>query len=61
MGRIVIPGMFLEGIMTRIHAGHQEVTKCQELAEQSVWWPSMNTDIKRKCMTYTHCEAHRST
>ena len=61
MDRIVIPSVLHEDIMTRLHAGHQGITKCQELAENSVWWPGINTHIKHMCLTCEHCEAHRPT
>ena len=42
--RITIPSSERLDILQRIHnAGHQGISRCQELARQSVWWPGLST------------------
>ena len=50
--RLVIPDDMRAGVLTQLHASHQEITKCRERAKQSVWWPGPSTElaeIVRKC------------
>ena len=44
--RIVIPKSLREGILQKIHSGHQGITKCQTRAKQSVWWPGISKGIE---------------
>ncbi|KAI0209769.1 hypothetical protein LSAT2_021983 [Lamellibrachia satsuma] len=44
--RIVIPAALSADILDKIHAGHHGITKCQEQARVSVWWPGIQRDIK---------------
>ena len=43
--RIVIPQSLQQEILTKIHTGHQGITKCRDRARQSVWWPGLSTQL----------------
>ena len=44
--RMVIPPALRKDILHKIHASHQEITKCRNRARLSVWWPGMYTELK---------------
>ena len=50
--RIVIPASLRSDILDKIHEGHQGITKCRELAKNSVWWPNI---AKQLAEFVTHC------
>ena len=56
LDRIVIPKSLQNEILAKLHAGHSGITKCRQLAQLCVWWPSINYDIKRQCETCNFCE-----
>ena len=37
--RIVIPSSLRPDILSKLHEGHQGITKYCELARDAVWWP----------------------
>ena len=43
--RIVIPQSLQQQMLAKLHCGHQGITKCQQRARQSIWWPWINKDI----------------
>ena len=44
--RILIPSSLRMEMLERLHTGHQRITKCKRLAQQSTWWPGMSTQIE---------------
>ena len=50
--RIVIHYIMRKEILERIHNGHMGITKCRELANQSVWWPHVSKDIQDRVATW---------
>ena len=44
--RIVIPSSLRPDILSRLHEGHQGITKCRQLARDAVWWPGVGSDIE---------------
>ena len=57
--RIVIPYKLEETVIDLAHVGHQGIVKCRELANQHVWWPTVNAEIKQLCETCYFCEEHQ--
>ena len=53
--RIVIPTKLRPDLLTKIHHGHQGVTKCRERAKQSVWWPGISQNIADMVAKCQHC------
>ena len=46
--RIVIPTVLWKEILVKLHTGHLGITKCQERAKQSVWWPRIRKYIEER-------------
>ena len=59
--RIVIPVVMRHEILSRIHDGHQGITKCLERARLGVWWPGLTADVKRIVTACEHCQIARPT
>ena len=52
--RLVIPSSLQLEILDAIHVGHLGISKCQNLASDSVWWPCITKQIEamvNKCPT----------
>lgn len=47
--------------LQRIHEGHQGVTKCQLCAKDCVFWPGINKDIKKLCLSCPICQKYQHT
>ena len=54
-GRIVILPPLREKLLDRIHSGHQGITKCRELARQSVWWPGLSKRLEELVHNCQEC------
>ena len=59
--RIVIPVAKRPEILSRIHDGHQGITKSLERARLGVWWPGLTADVKRITSACEHCQTARPT
>jgi len=57
--RIVVPQTLQEGILGKLHCGHQGITKCHKRARQSVWWPGINKDIEVMISKCLICSKHK--
>ena len=57
--RIVIPPTLRPEIQKKLHSGHQGMTKCNERAKQSVWWPGIRKDLNDLVENCTICCKHR--
>lgn len=57
--RIVIPPTMRQEILNKIHAGHQGIVKCRQIAQAAVWWPTINVDIADMCKLCTFCDEHK--
>ena len=50
----LIPSSLRLKILDALHEGHQGITKCREMAKQTIWWPGLSKQIAElvgKCQT----------
>ena len=59
--RIVIPQVMRKEVLSKIHEGHQGISKCRDRASYSVWWPHINTEIQDVVTSCRHCQSERPT
>ena len=45
--RIIIPKVMRDWFLNELHTGHLGITKCIELAKQTMYWPGINNDIEQ--------------
>ena len=57
--RIVIPPQLQDEILTKLHDGHQGVTKTRARARGSVWWPGLSVQIATKIAECHECSKFR--
>lgn len=57
--RLVIPRCMRLDILSRLHDGHLEITKCRALARSSVWWPYITAEIEEMVNKCPTCAIHR--
>ena len=57
--RIVIPTALQKEILMKLHTGHLGITKCQERAKQSVWWPRIGKHIEEEVQKCLVCSQFR--
>lgn len=55
VNRIIISSATRKEILEGIHDRHLGITKCQERANQGVWWPWISKDIQNRIITCRHC------
>ena len=51
---IIIPSSLKEQVLSQLHMNHMGIEKTKLLAQECVYWPSINADIKiyiRQCPT----------
>ena len=53
--RIVIPPPLRKTLQSKIHCGHQGITKCRELARQSIWWPGLSKELEELILNCREC------
>lgn len=53
--RIIIPPPLRQEMLSKIHTGHQGITKCRERARQSVWWPGISTELENLVKSCPAC------
>ena len=57
--RLVIPQALQLGILEKIHTGHLGITKCKGRAYESVWWPSITSQVEAMCRRCPTCILHQ--
>ncbi|CAB0019152.1 unnamed protein product [Nesidiocoris tenuis] len=58
--RIVVPRTLRPTVLGKLHDGHLGITKCQGIAKETVWWPGINEDIRRKVTECFTCVKTRN-
>ena len=61
--RLIIPPNLRQEIVSKLHSGHQGISKCYERAKHSVWWPGIREDINRtieKCIICSQFREQRA-
>ena len=53
--RIIIPKVMRDWFLNELHTGHLGITKCIELAKQTMYWPGINNDIEQFVATCQTC------
>ena len=53
--RIIIPKVMTDQFLNELHTGHLGITKCIELAKQTMYWPGINNDIEQFMVTCQPC------
>ena len=59
--KVVVPQSLRDDYMKRIHDGHQGITRCQQRARSSIYWPGINEDIKDTVEKCQKCQQHQVT
>ncbi len=57
--RLVIPQALQLDILEKLHTGHLGMTKCKARAQESVWWPSITSQVEAMCRRCPICILHR--
>lgn len=57
--RIFIPHIMQDEILSKLHAGHQGVSKCRKRARDTVYWRGISNDIKRVVESCQLCQEHQ--
>ena len=58
--QVVIPQSLRKEYLDKIHEGHQGVTRCQQRAKASVYWPGIYKDIELLVSSCMLCQKHQS-
>lgn len=57
--RIVVPQTLQKEMLTLLHEGHQGVGRCKARARDSVWWPTLNSELEQLVGTCERCAQTR--
>ena len=53
--RIEVPLKLQQGILQKIHPGHQGIQRCQLCAATSVWWPGLKKQMEQLVTNCSEC------
>lgn len=53
--RIVVPLPLQETLLHKLHSSHHGITKCRELAHQSIWWPGLLKQLEELLHNCQEC------
>ena len=57
--QVIIPESLRTSYLERIHEAHQGITRCQQRARASVYWPGINRDIENLVTTCFTCQKYQ--
>ena len=57
--RLVIPASLRKKTLERLHASHAGTEATKRRARQSVWWPSLNNDVKTTIEACEACQTYK--
>ena len=57
--QILIPSTLRKDYLSRIHEAHQGITRCQQRARATVYWPGINEDIDNLVKTCLTCQTYQ--
>ena len=57
--QVVIPKSLHKEYLVKIHEGHQGITRCQQRARSSVYWPGICKDIEDLVTSCVLCQKHQ--
>jgi acetone carboxylase gamma subunit len=57
--RIVIPAKLQRDMLKCLHQGHWGLSKCRDLASESIWWLGISKDIKQMISNCEECQKSR--
>ena len=57
--RLVVPQAVRMYILERLHTAHTGVNACQRRARETVFWPGITVDIRRRIESCAVCSAHQ--
>ena len=58
--QIIIPSSLQQEYLQAIHSGHQGITRCQQRAKSSIYWPGINEEIAELVNRCELCQKHQS-
>lgn len=58
--RIIIPPSLQKEVIDYIHSGHQGITKCRRLAQTSVWWLGLSSQLETLIRNCSNCIEERT-
>lgn len=57
---IIIPAALRKRYLQTLHDGHQGITRCQQRAHTSIYWPGINKDIEDMVSHCAACQMHQA-
>lgn len=58
--RLIIPDSLRKTILNDLHLSHMGVVKMKSLARSYFWWPGLDKDIEKLCMSCENCLIHKN-
>ena len=58
--RVIVPTKLKQSFLKDIHVGHQGVTRCQQRARSTLYWPNIDRDIEQHVQYCDTCQRHQA-
>ncbi len=58
--RIIVPAKLKPAYLQDIHVGHQGVTRCQQRARSTLYWPNIDRDIEQHVQYCDQCQRYQA-